>query len=302
MIKVGVGLDGRIGLTLDELRELAREARRLGYASVWTPYATHDPFVLCAEWWRASGLATGVSVVPLSTIGAPVALAKSAATLAELTGGRFVLGIGSGQLRKVAAVRERLRDVRGLLARSGDAPVYLAALGPRMLHLAGELADGAALNWCSPEQIAWSRERIAEGAREAGRDPANVVVHEYIRVCVDADVDAARLAVARALLPYALRPAGGPSGGYRAHFDRMGFGAALDELEARRAGGAKSDELAQAFPPDLLRRVAAWGEPAKAREDFLRLAAGLDVAVVRVVPARPATEAVLATMLACRPG
>ena len=47
-------------------------------------------------------------------------------------------------------------------------PVYLGALGPRMLRLAGELADGAALNWCTPEQVSWSRERIGRGRRRGG--------------------------------------------------------------------------------------------------------------------------------------
>ena len=51
------------------------------------------------------------------------------------------------------------------------APVYLAALGPQMLRLAGEVAEGALLNWATPERIAASRSRIAEGAVRAGRDP-----------------------------------------------------------------------------------------------------------------------------------
>ncbi len=301
-MEIGAGLDGRIGLELAELRDLAREAARLGYASVWTPYAAHDPFLLCAEWWRASGLRTGVAVVPLSVLGSPPALAKSASTVAELTGGRFVLGIGSGSAREIAFVRERLSALRKLLATPPSVSVYLAALGPRMLRLAGELADGAALNWCSAEQVAWSRERIAEGARRAKRDPAAVAVHEYVRVCVDDDEDAARLAVALALLPYALRPAGEPKNtGYRAHFDRMGFAETLDELETLRDRGASTDALARALPQELLVRVAAWGHAATVRQGFLRLAQGLDVAIVRAVTTRPDADAVLAALDACRP-
>src|SRR5438270_62199 len=59
-------------------------------------------------------------------------------------------------------------------------PVYLGALGPQMLRLAGAHADGAALNWCTPEQITWSRSEIEAGARKAGRDPAEVKVIEWI--------------------------------------------------------------------------------------------------------------------------
>src|SRR5919204_161800 len=83
-------------------------------------------------------------------------------------------------------------------------PVHLGALGPEMLRLGGELADGVDLNWCTPDQIAWSRERVAEGAARAGRDPAAVQVTEYIRVCVDEDVEVARRAFARAVMGYAL--------------------------------------------------------------------------------------------------
>ena len=57
------------------------------------------------------------------------------------------------------------------LAGLPPAPVYLAALGPQMLRLAGEIADGALLNWATPERIAVSRARVNTGALRAGRDP-----------------------------------------------------------------------------------------------------------------------------------
>ena len=116
-------------------------------------------------------------------------------------------------------------------------PIYLGALGPRMVRLAGEVADGAALNWCTPEQVAWSRRRVAEAAEAAGRDPGAVKLAEYIRVCVDDDVEAARIALAKAALGYAMGPrrsAGEKPMGYRAHFERMGFAAELAELDRMR--------------------------------------------------------------------
>ena len=63
------------------------------------------------------------------------------------------------------------------------APVVLGALGPRMLRLAGEMADGAALNWCTPEQVAWSREQVAAGAarRPRCRRGAHRRVHPDLR-------------------------------------------------------------------------------------------------------------------------
>jgi alkanesulfonate monooxygenase SsuD/methylene tetrahydromethanopterin reductase-like flavin-dependent oxidoreductase (luciferase family) len=156
-----------------------------------------------------------------------------------------------------------------------------------MLHLAGQRYDGAALNWCSSEQVRWSRERVAAGARAARRDPAEVKIHEYVRVCIDDDEQAARLAFAKMVMAYALaRPGTDKTKGYRGHFARMGFDAALTDLESRRERGASDNELAGIFPDELLRRVGYWGKPEGARTAFLRLADGLDIAVVRLVPAR----------------
>ena len=215
-------------------------------------------------------------------------------------------------------MREYLSTVKGLLAgdevtHDGSAvklhrvtlgivppprtPVFLGALGPKMLGLAGELADGAALNWCTPEHIAWSRERVGDGSRSVGRDPADVRLAAYIRVCVDDDVDAARRAFARAMLGYALGPPRaserGRALGYRAHFERMGYAEALAEMDRMVDGGASPDQLADAFPPELLSSVGYYGDAAGAANAFRRLAEGLDIAIVRVVAARPGADGVL---------
>jgi alkanesulfonate monooxygenase SsuD/methylene tetrahydromethanopterin reductase-like flavin-dependent oxidoreductase (luciferase family) len=184
-------------------------------------------------------------------------------------------------------------------------PVYLGALGPEMLRLGGELADGVCLNWCTPEQIAWSRDRLAEGAARSHRDPRSVQVVEYIRICVDQDVEVARRALARSTMGYALGQSVPTARerqlGYRAHFERMGYTAALAELDHMRQRGAAPDAVAEAFPPDLLQRVGYYGTPEGAAPAFRRLAEGLDVAIVRVVAARPGVESVLAVLRACRP-
>lgn len=342
-MKIGIGLDSGLGLSFPELRLLAQEAAGLGYTSAWTPSgaATRDAFHLCAQWSAATagetggGLTTGISVVPAPVWSAPT-LAGQAATVGELTGGRFILGIGTGGIYSaefrhtfhlpaypaVRMMRDYLVTLRGLLAgekvdyegtavtvrglqlafRPPPVPLYLGALGPQMLRLAGEAADGAALNWCTPEQIAWSRQEVAKGARRAGRDPQAVQIAEYIRICVDDDEAAARRAFARAVMGYALaRPGASKEHGYRAHFGRMGFDAALTELEARRDGGATESELADAFPDDLLRLVGYYGRPDGAAAAFRRLAEGLDVAIVRVVGARAGVESARAVMRTCAP-
>ena len=304
-----------------------------------------DMFQVCAQRWAASrsvapeGVETGIAVSPV-LYRSPVAFAMSGGTLSQLTGGKFHMGIGTGgayrprsrralglpRMSSLALMRDYLTTVRGLVAGEevdyqGEVvtlrgikldidppprtPVYLGALGPEMLRLAGELADGACLNWCNPEQIAWSRERIAEGAARVGRDPSEVKMVQYIRVCVDDDVEAARLAYARATMGYALGPqvptTRERSLGYRAHFERMGFTEELAGLDEMRTKGASRDEVAQAFSPELLSNVGYYGESAGASEAFSTLAKGLDLAIVRVVAARPGTESILAVMRACAP-
>ena len=88
--------------------------------------------------------------------------------------------------------------------------MYLAALGPQMLRLAGETADGVLLNWATPERIAVSRSAIDAGAARAGRAPGAVPMTMYIRVCIDDDVAAARQAFGTQVLGYAMGRPGIP--------------------------------------------------------------------------------------------
>jgi len=251
----------------------------LGFESLWTPAGgVPDSFHVCAAWMRDTALRTGISVVPAVRMWTPLGLAAQAATLAQLSSGRFVLGLGTGGYgpefwasvglanRPIAVMREYVAGVRALLAgeevtagrdavglgspgwpRSASlgvtdlppAPVYLAALGPQMLRLAGEVADGALLNWATPARIAVSRARVDEGIARAGREPGSVPMTMYIRVCIDDDVAAARQALGAQVLGYAMGPPGVPQdAGYRGLFAQMGFDEELSELEERRDKGA----------------------------------------------------------------
>jgi alkanesulfonate monooxygenase SsuD/methylene tetrahydromethanopterin reductase-like flavin-dependent oxidoreductase (luciferase family) len=340
---IAVGLDRGLGLSWDQYRELGRHAARLGYQSVWTNASVdRDAMHICAQWCVASadvvpgGIGTGVSVIPVG-YWSVVSMASCAATVGEISGGKFVLGVGAGALhypafrqslgldnspRPVATMREWLVTLRALLAgetveHEGKAitlhgislgwkppkvPVVLGALGPNMLTLAGEASDGAALNWCTPEQVAASREIVAQGAQAAGRDPGDVAMLEYIRICVDDDVDAARRAYVKALMGYALAwPGTNKTLGYRGHFGRMGFDEALTELEDRRERGASEDELIDAFPEELAKLVGYFGPASGAPAAFRHLAEGLDTAIVRVVATRPGLESITAVMEACQP-
>src|SRR6202142_374592 len=124
---IGVGLDARLGLPFEQLREAAREAARRGYESLWTPAGgVPDSFHVCAAWSEDTSLRTGISVVPAARMWTPLGLAAQAATLAQLSSGRFVLGVGTGGYgpsfwesvglpnRPIAVMREYVTAIRGL--------------------------------------------------------------------------------------------------------------------------------------------------------------------------------------------
>ncbi len=345
-MEIGVGLDPTLGLNWDQQREVSQEAARLGYTSIWTPEGNgQDSFHLCVQRWQATtdvvpeGLTTGIAVSPVM-YRTPLSFAMEGGTVSDITGGKFIMGIGSGgayrpqaraalgvgRMSALALMRDYLSVIRPLvkgervdyegetttlkgmrlaMRPAPETPVYLGALGPRMLEMSGELADGASLNWCTPEQIAWSRERIAEGAAKAGRNPSEINVAEYIRICVDDDIDAARVALAKATMGYALG-ASVPTErerqlGYRAHFERMGFTDELADLDEMRKKGASRDEVAEAFPAEILQSVGYFGKADGAAAAVARLAEGLDTAIVRVVAARRGVDSTLAVMEACKP-
>jgi len=335
-MRIGAGLDIRLGLGFGGLRQAGREAARLGFESVWTPaLGVPDAFHVCAAWAEDTPLVTGISVVPAARMWGPLALAWQAATVGEISRGRFALGIGTGGYgpdfwasvglpdRPIAVMRDYLTIVRGLLAGetvthegpalrvqgaslgAGDlprVPVYLGALGPQMLRLAGEQADGALLNWATPARIAESRALVAEGAARAGRDPGEVPLTMYIRVCVDDDVAAARRALGAQVLMYSMARPGAPlTAGYRGLFADMGFGEVLSSLEARQLAGEPFGALVDAAPDELFSSVGYFGPADGAAAAYARLAEGLDETVVRIVTARPGMEPVVAALEALTP-
>ena len=329
---IGAGLDQRLGLDFEALEVLGREATDLGFESLWTPSGTvPDAFHVCASWARESRARlgtptrTGIAVVPAAKGWSPFALALQAATVGGFAEGTFVLGLGTGGFGKeffdavglpdkpIAVMRDFLEITRGLLrgeevtyrgralsatrarigARLPSVPVYLAALGPQMLRLAGTSADGVCLNWATPDQIAESRAIVAAAALDAGRDPGQLPISMYIRVCIDDDVTAARRALAAQVLSYGMvTPGRDPAFGYRGLFTRMGFDTPLRALEARRDDGARIPELVDDAPEELLQAVGYYGPAEDAARHFASLTTGLDEAIVRVVTTAPDPEKV----------
>ena len=264
----GFSIDPDQGLSEADELQLVRLAADLGYESAWTPSrADAAAFDRCRRWHQSRGMPVGISAVPAS--GRPAEFyAEQAARLWNDTGGRFTLAVGSGQMpRPAETMRPYLVDLRKRLP--AEQPLYQAALGPLMLRLAAELADGVALNWCTVEQVAWSRQQLAVAARAAARPVPRVV--EYIRTAVDPDAELAKRTVAAAAIPYALRiPA------YRRHFDRMGFADELGRIEAF------GDDPSRGF----ISAIGAAGVPGATRAQFERLATGLDLPIVRVLVVR----------------
>lgn len=260
---VGVALDPDQGLSPEDELRLMRLAAELGYASAWTNSGPDQAaFDRCLRWFEASGLPTGISAVPAS--GQPADFyAAQARRLFDSTGGKFRLVVGSGTWSGAAArMREYIPQVRRQLSEGQS--LYLAALGPLMLAVAGELADGVSLNWCTPQQIAWSRDQV-EAAASSARRTAPVLI-QYIRTAVDPDGSLAERTVAASAARYLHFPA------YRRHFERMGVAEQLEQAQTQPAG---------TMP--VANRIGAAGKPGEARAAFDRQAAGLDLPIVRVL-------------------
>jgi alkanesulfonate monooxygenase SsuD/methylene tetrahydromethanopterin reductase-like flavin-dependent oxidoreductase (luciferase family) len=176
---VAAGLDASVA------RELAVLCAGKGYRSMWSnDHPMASGLETAAEFAAASpSLEVGVAVLALdrhqpADIGAKVAELSLDPT-------RLWLGIGAGfTKRPLAVVRDGLRAVRSALPEG--ARVVVAAMGPKMCALAGAEADGAFLNWMTPEKAAWAREQVHAGARDAGRE-SPPPVFGYVRVAVGAD-------------------------------------------------------------------------------------------------------------------
>ena len=258
------------GRSLPEAVERVRRAERLGYDSVWCsqlPGGRDTALVLAAYAQATERVRLGTAVLPIYTRH-PTAMAQMAQTLDELSAQRFVLGLGvSHQVtvegmwglkleHPVAAMREYVEILRtsfreGSASFSGryfsarwaysaprnpDLPIVVAALGERMLEMAGELADGVSLWMCSP---AYVRDvvvpRVRAGRERAGRSLEGFEIVAAVPVCLAADLARAREAFRQTVRTYAGLPF------YRRMLDASGFQA---ELEKGEVSDSMLDELA----------------------------------------------------------
>jgi alkanesulfonate monooxygenase SsuD/methylene tetrahydromethanopterin reductase-like flavin-dependent oxidoreductase (luciferase family) len=258
------GVATRVPLPIDDLSQAADLAEETGYRAVFVPdHGVWDPFGLLTSFAQRTSmvqLATGVVTVttrPAQGVGV------AAATLDRVSGGRAVLGLGSGPEPRLDRVAAYLDELRGHLPHG--VPLYLAALGDRMVGLAGDRADTVLLNWCAPARVARARERL----------PGRVTVAVYVRACLGHEEDHALTALREAAALYVGVPA------YRRQFEADGLGP---------------------DPEAIARGICAWGgrDQALARLDEYR-EAGADLVVVYPVTAQEPASSLQGTIMAAAP-
>jgi F420-dependent oxidoreductase-like protein len=299
------------GTTAAEQLALAREAERLGYDSVWAAEAYGSDAATVLAWLAAQtssiGLGSAIFQIPARS---PAMTAMTAATLDQLSGGRFRLGLGlsgpqvaegwHGQRyeRPLARTRDYLSVVRLALERRRVAyqgetlrlplpdgpgkalkltispaqarlPVYLAAMGPRNLELAGELADGWLGFMFAPEHAAGFRGHLERGAARAGRGLDGFDVAPTVQVHVGDDPEAARDAMRPFLALYVGGMGSRERNFYTDQARRFGFERQAAEVQEHYLAGRRQ-EAAAALPAELIDLVTLCGPAGRVRE---RLAA-----------------------------
>lgn len=297
-IGITVGLGSRSESTVDGIAARIADAEARGFASVWSTNAFgFDAITALAAAARGTHrVELGTAVVPTYPRH-PVVMAQQALTAQSALGGRFTLGIGlshettvTGALgipfeRPARHMREYLSVLTPLLdgnpaSVEGDlynvkarvfvgevprVPVVVAALGPAMLKLAGEMADGTITSWVGPRTLETHIvPRITKGAQAAGRPAPRVVVG--LPIVLTSDPEGARNRFAPSVTGYGNLPS------YRAMFEIEGVESPADVALFGDAAtlGKALDQLADAGATDFQAQVIS-AEPGSASRtlDFL---------------------------------
>jgi probable F420-dependent oxidoreductase len=291
------------GRALAEQREIVTELPALGYTDAWSAELNgvdaFTPLALASQW--TSELRFGTAIAPIYTRG-PCLLAMSAATMAGLAPGRFVMGIGTSsqvvveQWNGIAfekpyqRSRDMLRFLRAALAGQKVSERYetftvdgfrldpvpavppalaLAALRPQMVKLAAAEADAAITNWLSPGDVPQVRAAAGPDCELVAR----------IFVCPTADLDTARAIGRRVLAAYVTVPA------YAAFHVWLGRGELLKPMQDLWAEGDRKGALA-AIPDQVVDDLVVHGELEACRERVAEYqASGLDTPVISILPA-----------------
>lgn len=305
--------------TVRESCELARVAEDSGYTDAWSAeVGGTDGFAVAS----AVGIVTehlriGTAIVPAYTR-PPALIAMGAATAHQASGGRFVLGIGASSPaiiegwmglsydRPYRRMKETLEVVRSALSGekvdySGDElhvkgfrlesppsepiPIFLAALGPRMLSLAADKADGVALFLASEE-----------GVRMAARGAPGKELFARIMCFVDQPRDEVRQFARWAINPYLSVP------GYNRYIAEQGY----EDVAAAVAGAWKTGDrkgALEAIPDELIDALVICGPPGECNERIESFrAAGLDTPVMMFLSTQMSPDATRHALTSLAPG
>ena len=243
------------------VRGCAREAEALGYTSFWVnhPGKVDGLGALAQAAAETRRLDLGVGVIPLHTRG-PASFVEGVRTH-TLPLERLLLGVGSPNPNSLQRVRDGVAALRAEL----KTRVVIAALGPKMCRLAGEVADGVLFNWLTPEYARRSADEVRAGAQAAGRPTPKLCA--YVRLAIGAPAAAK---VKEEADRYTAIPA------YGANFERMGVKAETTAITVTKAD-------------DVRAAVAQWHGV-------------LDEVVFRAIVANDTVDENLALVRAARPG
>lgn len=299
-------------MPITDIIECAKAAERAGFAfiSVAESFYRDGSALATAIACNTTTIKLGSSVFPIYTR-TPFQLAMSLATLDEVSKGRVgYIGLGIGYRyrtegyfgvkieRPLERMREYVQIIRLLLSgqdasytgkffqfqgfpklvqRPLQVPIYFGSSGPRMLELAGEIADGVILNSiATPEHIQYAKGMIRKGASKADRDPARITIASSVIYSVSDDLEEAALAAKEDLLFYLGYPEINPI------LEQSGF---MEEAEAiRKTQREQGKEAAlRLLSQRMLDRMAIYGPAEKCRESLGALiAAGVDLPIIRV--------------------
>lgn len=311
-MRLGMTMPIEDGLSGKQLVELARLAERTGYDTVLCGEVA-GPEVMSilgavAATTNRVRLASGIVATYTRT---PALTAMGFATLSSLAPGRVVAGLGASSpivvgrwhgldftapyartAEFVEAFRAcfaggkvdyegahvAVRDFRLAIDPGASVPVWLAAMNPKMLRLAGATADGVFLTWCRPDEITGKLAEVHRGAAAAGRDPSEIEVVCSYWGYAGPDVEQATQRLRRVVLSYATVPT------HAAAFVES-FPALAPATEAwNRGDRAAALELVD---DDVVRELCAVSEDGSASADFARryAASGVDVPIVLAIGA-----------------
>ena len=276
------------------LIEWARAAEDAGFSGVFMTEANNDSLA-CS---LALGLHTkqiklGTAITNIY-LRHPNLLANEAAAVQEFTGGRFILGLGTGHREGNSALgiemgvpltrmRETVKTLRAMLEGgktgprvSAKLPLYLAGVSRPMVKLAGEIGDGVIFNFFPPARVKEAIGELADGAKIAGRDVKQIEPTLFATAFISDDLEAARRPARKLLSRY---------GALKFYGNMMAHAGFEREISAIRAAGRDADAAIKAVSNELIDATLLVGSESRVRDRLQELCApGIGTAIVFTNP------------------